>query len=147
MSNETKRCPKCERELSTEQFNKRANGRCYAYCKACQSVYARNHYVNHIPAYYKRRLDSNQRSILRNRSFAIEHLRTHPCVDCGENDPIVLEFDHIDPSTKVDAVSDLIRCAYSLERVKSEMERCEVRCVNCHRRRTARQFFWNMRSR
>lgn len=147
MSSETKRCPKCERELSTDQFNKRRGGRCVSYCRACQSLYSRKHYVSNPPMYSKKRLESNRRLVTRNRLHAIEFLRTHPCVDCGEADPVVLEFDHVDPTTKVDSVSDLIRCAYSLERVKAEMARCEVRCVHCHRRRTARQFGWNVSGR
>jgi hypothetical protein len=85
----------CECEFPTERFNKRPNGRCVAYCKACQSVYSRNHYVKDPEPYKKRRYESNRRYVIRNRSYAIEYLRLHPCVDCGESDPLVLEFDHV----------------------------------------------------
>jgi hypothetical protein len=146
MSNETKRCPKCELELPWERFNKRSNGRCYAYCKACQSVYSRNHYVKDTSPYKRRSYEQNRRYMNRNRSFAVEYLRSHPCVDCGEGDPIVLEFDHVEPEHKERAVSDLIRCGYSLDRVKREISRCDVRCIHCHRRRTAKQFAWNGRT-
>jgi hypothetical protein len=27
-------------------------------------------------------------------------------------------------------------------RVRAEIEKCDVRCVNCHRRKTARDFGW-----
>jgi hypothetical protein len=30
----------------------------------------------------------------------------------------------------------------SLEVLQAELERCEVRCVNCHIRRTAQRFGW-----
>jgi hypothetical protein len=118
MSDETKRCPKCERELPTEQFNKRSSGRCYAYCKACQSVYARNHYVKDAATYKRRSFESNRRYRIRNRDYIVEYLRSHPCVDCGENDPVVLDFDHI--GRKDFDVSDLVRCSFGLDRVKSE---------------------------
>lgn len=143
MNNETKRCPKCEVDLPLGRFNKRANGRCASYCKACQSVAARNHYVANKPDYYARRAASNGRAIVRNRAYAIDFLRTHPCVDCGQSDPMILEFDHIDPAQKTSSVSDLIRCAFSLERLQAEIALCVVRCVRCHRRRTAKQFNWN----
>jgi hypothetical protein len=142
MSNETKRCPKCERDLPTEDFNKRANGRCYAYCKACQSLYLRNHYVKNAAAYNERRLLSSRRYRSRNRAYLIEYLRTHSCVDCGESDPVVLDFDHIDPASKEDEVSNLARRAYGLDRLKLEISRCTVRCACCHRRRTAKEFGW-----
>jgi hypothetical protein len=143
MNEETKRCPKCEVVLPVSNFSKRANGKCIAYCKACQSLYMRFHYVANKDDYFARRLLSNRRSIDRNRAYALEFLRTHPCVDCGQTDPILLDFDHIDPSTKTAAVSNLIRCAYGLARIKAEIERCVVRCVKCHRNRTAEQFSWN----
>jgi len=146
MSNETKRCPKCERELSTEQFNKRANGRCYAYCKACQSLYLRNHYLKNAATYSNRRLESSRRYRFRNRAYVIEYLSSHPCVDCGESDPVVLDFDHVDRSTKEDEVSNLMRRGYALDRLKHEMARCLVRCARCHRRRTAKEFGWTVSS-
>ena len=67
-------------------------------------------------------------------AFLLEYFLTHPCSDCGESDPVVLEFDHLsDKSFDV---------AYGLrnrrwESVLREMKKCEVVCANCHRRRTA----------
>ena len=29
------------------------------------------------------------------KTFVQEYLSTHPCVDCGETNPIVLEFEHV----------------------------------------------------
>jgi hypothetical protein len=52
-----------------------------------------------------------------------------------------LEFDHRDPGTKLLTVNRLaINRPWS--RVSAEIEKCDVRCVNCHRRRTAPQFGW-----
>jgi hypothetical protein len=60
-------------------------------------------------------------------------LRASACVDCGERDPVVLEFDH--RGHKRDAVTRLAYSDYSLEVLAREAAACEIRCVNCHRRR------------
>ena len=41
------------------------------------------------------------------RSFILDHLTSHPCVDCGGADPIVLEFDHV-RGVKLMSISDMI---------------------------------------
>ncbi|HUQ34490.1 MAG TPA: hypothetical protein VM095_20380 [Pyrinomonadaceae bacterium] len=67
-----------------------------------------------------------------------EYLEGHPCVDCGESDPIVLEFDHV-RGKKSYAVSSLGWRLVSWDSVMKEIAKCDVRCANCHRRRTAEQ--------
>jgi hypothetical protein len=57
------------------------------------------------------------------------------CVDCGESDLAVLEFDHV--GFKRDNVCRLMWNACSIAVLDTEMAACEVRCANCHRRRTA----------
>lgn len=73
----------------------------------------------------------------RNRAILDEHLASHPCVDCGEADPIVLEFDHREPSEKWKAVSCMM--THAVDAVLSEIAKCDIRCCNCHRRRTVRE--------
>lgn len=72
------------------------------------------------------------------RQYALDYLSTHPCVDCGETDPAVLEFDHVH-GEKNHEVAVIIGRGSSLETLKREIELCEVRCANCHRRKTARE--------
>lgn len=69
-----------------------------------------------------------------------DYLTRHPCVDCGESDPVVLEFDHRDTRTKRLAVAQMIERRYSWESIRAEIAKCDVRCANCHRRKTSRQF-------
>lgn len=88
---------------------------------------------------YKRREDlyaAQKRHRQRIRAQILEFLSDHPCVDCGESDPIVLEFDHIDRKDKFKDISRLIAGHYSWLTVHREIIKCEVRCANCHRRKT-----------
>jgi hypothetical protein len=72
--------------------------------------------------------------VARNQRTVVEHLLTHPCVECGEDDIVVLEFDHV-KGEKIGNVSALIRSAET-PKLRAEIAKCEVVCANCHRRRT-----------
>jgi hypothetical protein len=75
--------------------------------------------------------------------FVKQYLLKNPCVDCGESDVTVLEFDHSkQKGIKFKAVSSLMKARYPLEKIKEEIKKCEVRCANCHRRKTAVEFRW-----
>jgi len=53
------------------------------------------------------------------------------CVDCGYNeDPDALEFDHV-RGTKVRSVAGT-GLVGSINQALNEIEKCEVRCSNCH---------------
>jgi len=86
----------------------------------------------------KARVRSNHdRTTADNHSKAWEYLAAHPCVDCGETDPIVLQFDHV--AEKRRDISEMVRAGFSWPAIESEIARCQVRCGNCHRRKTARE--------
>lgn len=70
----------------------------------------------------------------RNFLYLTEYLRNSPCVDCGGHDPVVLDFDHV--GKKRSGVVQLADRECSLARLAEEIQECEVRCANCHRRRT-----------
>jgi len=65
----------------------------------------------------------------------VEVLDFAACEDCGEPDPVVLDFDHVGP--KRASVIVLAFGGYGLRTLKLETASCEIRCANCHRRRTA----------
>jgi hypothetical protein len=86
------------------------------------------------------RVNEREQTRGRNRAIVFYYLKAHPCVDCGERNPVVLEFDHL--SSKKNMISALVRWG-SESRLKAEIEKCEVRCANCHRIKTAIQFsYW-----
>ena len=63
----------------------------------------------------------------------------------GEKDPIVLEFDHRDKKTKIACVSEFVNPPHFSGLVK-EIEKCDVRCCNCHTRKTAKQEKYHLQS-
>jgi hypothetical protein len=98
--------------------------------------YNRAHYLANRELYI-RRARSRAIAVRRERTaYLIEYFRTHPCVDCGERDPLVLEFDHLDD--KAFNIAEGIRDR-SWQALLDEIAKCEVVCANCHRRRTAQR--------
>ncbi len=69
---------------------------------------------------------------LRKKEYVIKYLEQHSCVDCGNTDIRVLEFDHT-KGPKYKCVSVLVWQAYSIEVLDAEIAKCEVRCANCHK--------------
>ncbi len=76
---------------------------------------------------------------LRNKLLRMAYLLAHPCVDCHESDPLVLEFDHY--GKKRAAIATMIK-QVTWTAVEKEIAVCEVRCANCHRRKTLRDLGW-----
>jgi hypothetical protein len=56
------------------------------------------------------------------------------CVDCGINNHIILDFDHL--HDKKYNISRMIHDGFSWAAIKKEIAKCEVVCANCHRIRT-----------
>jgi hypothetical protein len=70
----------------------------------------------------------------RNLLFLAECLREHPCVACGESNPVVLDFHHT--AGKTAGVVQLAGRECALAVLEREIAACEVLCANCHRRHT-----------
>ena len=97
------------------------------------------HYEANKAAYKARAMAHNKKTRAAVRAFLLEHLLGHPCVDCRESDPVVLEFDHRDPKEKCFDLGSSVTGGYALESVKLEVAKCDIRCANCHRRKTYRE--------
>jgi len=92
---------------------------------------------------YKNKEDlykAQKRHRVKIRERLLDFLSTKKCIDCGEKDPIVLDFDHIDPDNKFKSVSQMLSGHYSWKSVFAEINKCEIRCSNCHRRKSYIQF-------
>jgi hypothetical protein len=73
----------------------------------------------------------------RNLLFIVNYLERAVCADCGERDPVVLDFDHV--GVKRDDVVQLAYQEHSIASIEREIAECQIRCANCHRRSTIEQ--------
>ena len=137
-----RKCNKCNRTKPIEDFHfkDKKRGVRNTICKSCSLEYSRKWYSKNKTW---QKANAKRHSIATKHKHArklYEYLTTHPCVDCGESDPLVLEFDHI--QSKKNTVGEMVSAAYSWKRIVEEISKCEVRCANCHRRKTARDYGW-----
>ena len=90
-------CTKCFLEKPIEEFawKDRTINKRHAVCKECTAKRSsewyyenREHHIQNVAANSKSYRDQA-------REYVYQYLSTHPCVECGEKDPIVLEFHHL----------------------------------------------------
>lgn len=139
----TKRCSKCLEVKKLDDFHARTrskDGRA-ARCKACQSAAVRAHYQDNVDYYVQKARARRKKYTTEAREWVRRYLERHPCVDCGESDLRCLQFDHVRPG-KIAPVGDLIRQMRPLSVVIEEIEKCDVRCANCHQKKTAQDYLW-----
>lgn len=117
---ETKYCSKCNSEKSLDEFytqNDRPNGS--AYCKSCCNKYS-------IQRWIQRKIEAIQ-------------YKGGKCVDCGlshpENHYSIFEFHHLIPAQKEMSWTKLR--LHPIEKIKQELDKCDLLCANCHRVRHA----------
>lgn len=134
-----KKCRVCGQEKELSEFNRlsREKDGYNSQCKACKRVYDNAYYANNPNRQEQIKLNNIERH-RENLQFLWEYYSTHPCVDCGESDPIVLQMDHL--RDKLAGVSTMMKHARAT--LEAEIAKCEVRCANCHARKTAQDFGW-----
>jgi transcription elongation factor Elf1 len=137
------RCSACGAEKAATDFSFADQERriLNAYCRVCHAAYRHAHYVANKSDYVRRAIAQTRARRDENRRQVLLYLAAHPCVDCGNENAVTLEFDHRDPAEKLTEVSRLI-VNRRWPRVLAEIEKCDVRCINCHRRKTGREFGW-----
>lgn len=132
------RCSRCKAEKPDEEFawRRRAQGQRDTYCRLCRADYKREHYAANKARYIASARQRKIALVEERTQYLVAFLREHPCIDCGENDPIVLEFDHL--RDKKFSISEGMQ-GRRWQDVLDEIAKCEVVCANCHRRRTAKR--------
>ena len=97
-----------------------------------QALAAKRHYDRNKAKIKKRAYAYKAKKRGINKALIRKWLMDHSCVDCGNTNPIVLDFDHV-RGTKVDAICTMVRNALSIKKIMAEVAKCDVRCSNCHR--------------
>lgn len=135
------KCCRCKQVKEDEEFTKCKsckNGLSY-YCKPCAKKARKRCKVN-IPKRREKGRANQEKTKVRNRRYVWDYLQTHPCVVCGETDAIVLEFDHL--GNKKDSISRMMNSGQSIKMIQQEIDKCQVLCSNCHKRKTAKEYNW-----
>lgn len=125
-----KKCTKCGQTKTLDQFYKFArskDGRQHT-CKDCMKTA----YQKCRKAKYKHYRAVQLARERRNYDHLTKWKATQRCKDCGENNPIVLDLHHRDHTKKDIEVSNAVR-GWSWKRLKTEIDKCDVLCANCHR--------------
>ena len=105
-------------------------------CRSCRAAYKHEHYSANKSRYIAQAAESKRRLRLQRTTWLLDYFEAHPCRDCGESDPVVLDFDH--HGNKAFEIGEALTYR-RWETILAEIAKCDVVCANCHRRRTARR--------
>lgn len=101
--------------------------------KVATAEYHREWYQKNKKKRRKQIEESQKKREKINREYADSYALERGCQVCGyKKCARVLDFHHVDPSTKTNSVSSMIH-RHGLESVKEEIAKCVVLCANCHR--------------
>jgi L-lysine 2,3-aminomutase len=138
-----KRCVACGEVKDETEFPwwSEAEGHRRGTCRACKSKQQKKWYAKKRESHIANVKSNIEHARSEAHQFVRDYLSTQACVDCGESNPIVLEFDHVRGQKRM-AISEMCTRGYSPEAIMLEIEKCVVRCGNCHRRKTSNERGW-----
>jgi hypothetical protein len=125
-------CPTCETDKNPDDFayrNKAKNIR-QRECRVCFADTRKKSYHKNKQYY----IDKNNRIRKRNVEWYRNYKSTLSCIKCGEDHPACLDFHHRDSNEKESEISLMVNDSVSIDTIKSEIEKCDVLCSNCHRK-------------
>ena len=152
-----KKCSRCNQELPINEFYNWKHGKdgLRSECKACSKLNNQQYYndnrqqvLEHVYTYtelnkdkirqyqheYYQNNSDQLKDYYKDRSMdkkrEVDSYKTH-CAKCGESRPYVIDFHHIDPSTKSFTIGDSYRG--SSDKMEAEIKKCVCLCSNCHR--------------
>lgn len=143
MSDLTKVCCRCNERKTIEEFGWKNKGLLIrlAACRACRAIETKAQYDANKE---KRKKDASARRLLvreANAEKLYDYLLDHPCVECGEGDPLVLEFHHEGPEKNFN-VGEMLSTRlvdFNSDKIQFEISLCVILCANCHKRHTHKE--------
>lgn len=144
-----RRCGTCGQLKRLSEFNRkssRADG-LQEVCRECNRRSSREYYARNRDRHVRTIVERTARRRIESKAFLVTYLRAHPCVDCGMGDIRVLDFDHRPGTRKRKDVMAMVKEGFSTAKLQQEIEKCDVRCRNCHAIVTLERSGGNWRSR
>jgi len=139
-----KECNKCNDEFPLDEFpfKNKKKGTKYPWCYECHKKYRREYYSKNKDKVISKDYTTMNRRRTEKRQIVWDYYKNNPCVDCGEDNPIVLEFDHRDGVEKTNIISKMVNGNWGDSKIMGEIKKCDVRCSNCHKIRTSIKQNW-----
>jgi len=125
-------CGKCKKAKEDIDFAKRTLRKTVGLQSVCKSCSNANRTLYHQSHRDETRENKKVRRYAY-RVFIEELKKSLFCKECKNNNPVVLDFHHKNPTEKDFSIGDAVRAGYSKERILKEIEKCDVLCANCHR--------------
>lgn len=120
---DTRYCPMCKAYKAFDEFYTRRKNNCSGWCRACVS----------------------KQTIERGRKLKADCVayKGGKCQKCGYNKcQAALDFHHRNPNEKDFSICKKYGCRRFNERIKKELDKCDLLCANCHR-----EEHWNLKIR
>ena len=130
----------CYKILPIENFHwlNKSKGLRHHTCSSCRCKYDMKRYENpearQLRAASVAKASKKRRAQL--KSIVDEIKSNSPCVDCGGSfHPVAMDFDHV-RGTKKYGIAEMVGDRKSWDKIQKEIDKCELRCANCHRIKT-----------
>ena len=140
---EKRKCDHCKKVKNIEEFNWKFKslGIRHSTCRECMKWFVKRYFKGSAHDEHLRNVKERKTAAREvAKQYVWDYLSTHPCIQCGESDPRVLEFHHRGEKEK--DIAYLVGGGWSVGRIQEEIDKCDVLCANCHRKLTMNERGW-----
>ena len=125
-------CTKCGLPKDESEYSwSIRNIKKHSSCNSCRNEQRMDYYERNKDRELAYKWDCQLRKREEAKQFVNAYKSTHPCVDCGATDTESLTFDHVREVKKM-TIANMVNLGYSIEALRAEINKCEIRCWTCH---------------